>query len=124
MPRPSHQCLRSALHRTRVKRWNGRRIFVSSSYQLKSNSVKNRYSWLKPIRIGTMKYGSGNTSVVRVAGDDKAQIWGQWHYAGHSAGIYQGLFCMYANYHTFVCASVFFVCISRVFFGCIYLFLF
>jgi hypothetical protein len=71
-----------------------------------------------------MKYGSGNTSVVRVAGDDKAQIWGQWHYAGHSAGIYQGLFCMYANYHTFVCASVFFVCISRVFFGCIYLFLF
>ena len=101
MPRPSHQCLRSALHRTRVKRWSGRRIFVSSSYRLKSKQVLNRYSWEKPIRIGTMKYGSGNASVVRVAGDDKVQIWGQWHYAGQCSGIYQGLFCMHTTYHPY-----------------------
>ena len=60
--------------------------------------VRSRYYWDKPIRIGTMKFGSGNASVARVVGDDQAQIWGQWHYAGPATGIYQGLFCMYTNY--------------------------
>jgi len=99
MPRPSHRCLRSALHRSRVKTWNGRRIFVSSTYDSKRrNTLQNRYYWDKPIRIGTMQFGSGNGSVVRVAGDDEAQVWGQWHFAGPSAGIFQGLYCMYTNY--------------------------
>jgi hypothetical protein len=101
MPRPDHRCLRSALHRTRVKKWNGRRIFVSSSYNSrlpKPEQLQNRYSWDKPIRIGTMKFGSGNASSVRVSGDDEAQIWGQWHFAGPATGILQGLYCMYTNY--------------------------
>lgn len=99
-PRPDHQCLRSALHRSRVKSWNGRRIYVSaSSAVLKANDLKsNRYYWDKPIRIGTMKYGSGNATSVRVAGDDQTQIWGQWHFAGATTGIFQGLYCMYTNY--------------------------
>lgn len=99
MPRPSHRCLRSALHRSRVRKWNGRRIFVSSTYFSKKQDVlQTRYSWDKPIRIGTMQFGSGNSSVVRVAGDDEVQLWGQWHFAGPSAGIFQGLYCMYTIY--------------------------
>ena len=98
MPRPRHRCLRSALHRTRVRKWTGRRIYLSTSYDLTAKERRNRYYWNKPIRIGTMKFGSGNESVVRVTGDDEVQAWGQWHYAGPTAGIYQGLFCMYTNY--------------------------
>jgi len=102
MPRPSHRCLRSALHRSRKNNWNGRRIYVSSSYTKEASgssvSSQNRYYWEKPIRIGTMQFGSGNESMVRVAGDDKVQLWGQWQFAGPTSGIYQGLFCMYTNY--------------------------
>ena len=57
-----------------------------------------RYSWKGFINIGSMLGGSGNHSVMRLAGDDKVQLWGKWQFQGPCVGIFQGLYDMYLTY--------------------------
>ncbi|KAJ1474878.1 hypothetical protein T484DRAFT_1910727 [Baffinella frigidus] len=95
--KPHHQCLKSALHRARIETWHGRRIFVRTSFN-EDKEVVDRYRWDGLIRIGDMQYGTGKQSVMRVAGDDQIQLWGQWHFAGESVGVVEGAYIMHEEY--------------------------
>jgi hypothetical protein len=67
----------------------GRRVYVRSSFIDDKKTSISRYGWKGPIRIGDMKYGSGNATVARVTGDDQVQLWGQWHFSGQCVGMLQ-----------------------------------
>ena len=103
MPEPDHMCLRSALHPSRVNKWNGRRIYVSEAVPNGGAGDAlgrrfERYAWDSTIRVGTMPRGTGNHTVARIAGDDQVQLWGKWHFQGPCVGIIQGLYVMHMDY--------------------------
>jgi hypothetical protein len=103
LPEPAHYDLKKVLRARCVDQWSGRRVYVTEA--VNNGGVGDpvgrrfdRYTWESTIRIGTMKYGSGNNSVARITGDDKVQLWGKWHFQGQAIGVFQGLYSMHMDY--------------------------